>query len=60
MSDFQEKCRVSESKAVLCPRCNVVFDEKAAENFEADKKKAQKEDKPIIPRFVFDKLGAPR
>lgn len=58
--DFQEKCRVSGLKAVLCLRCNAVFYEKATEKFEAEKKKAQKEEKPIIPKFVFDKHGAPR
>ena len=47
-------------KAVLCPRCNDVFDEKVAEKYEADKKKALEEEKPNIPRFVFDKSGAPR
>lgn len=51
---------MSGSKEVLCPRCNDVLDEKAAEKFEANKKKALKEEKPNIPRFVFDKCGAPR
>lgn len=51
---------MSGSKVVLCPRCNVVFDEKAAEKYEADKKKALKEENPNIPRYVFNKNGAPR
>lgn len=60
LTDFQEKCRVSESKVLLCPRCNIVFDQKAAERSEADKKNAQKEENPVIPRFMFNKCGAPR
>lgn len=47
-------------EAVLCPKCNVVFNEKVAEKYEVDKKKAPEEEKPNIPRFVFDKIGAPR
>lgn len=60
LTDFQEKCRVNGSKAVLCPRCNSMFNEKDAEKFEADKKKALKEETPNIPRFMIDKRGAPR
>lgn len=40
LTDFQEKCKVSRSKAVLCSRCNAVFDKKASEKFEDDKNKA--------------------
>lgn len=60
LTDFQKKCKVNGSKEILCPRCNIVFDEKAAERLEVDKKKAQREEKPIIPIFVFDKHRAPR
>lgn len=59
LTNFQEKYRVSGLKAALCPRCNIVFDEKATEKYEAAKKKALKEEKPNIPRFMFDKSGAP-
>lgn len=60
LTDFQEKCRVSGSKAVLRLRCNVVFNEKSTKKYEAGKKKALEVEKPNIPRFVFDKSGAPR
>lgn len=59
LSDFQEKCRVNGSKALLCPKCSAVFDGKIAERLEADNK-ALKEEKPIVPRFMFDKRGAPQ
>lgn len=51
---FQEKCRVSGSEATLCPRCNAVFDKKAAEKYEEGKKKI------VVPRFVFESRGNPR
>ena len=60
LTDFQEKCRVSGSKVVLCPRCNVVFDEKAAREYEDEKKKALEKGKSTVPRFLFDKQGVPR
>lgn len=37
----------------MCPRCNAVFDRKAAEQYEEAKKKA-------VPRFLFDSKGNPR
>lgn len=49
---------MSGSTAVLCPRCNAMFDEKVAENYEVDKKGTLKEEKLNISRFVFDKSGA--
>lgn len=58
LADFQEKCRVSMSKALLCPICSVVFDEKAAKRLDS-RKKALKDEKHVVPRFVFDKRGAP-
>lgn len=60
LTDFQEKCKVCGSNVILCPRCSVVFDEKAAERLEVDKNKALKEEKPVVPKFVFDKRGTPR
>lgn len=37
-----------------------MFNEKAAGRLESDKKKASEEEKLVVPRFVFDKRGAPR
>lgn len=53
LKDFPEKCRVSGSEATLCPRCNVVFNKKAAERLEEGRKK-------VVPTFVFDSRGNPR
>lgn len=53
LEDFQEKCKVTGSEAALCPRCNAVFDKKAAERYEEAKKKT-------APRFLFDSKGNPR
>lgn len=53
LEDFQEKCKVTGSEAALCPRCNVVFDKKAAKRYEDAKKKT-------APRFLFDSKGNPR
>lgn len=36
-----------------------MFDEKAVERLDFGKKKASKEEKLVVPRFVFDKHGAP-
>lgn len=60
LSNFQEKYKVSDSKAVLCPRCNDVFDEKVFEKYEDGKKNALKKENPNILRFVFHKRGEPR
>lgn len=43
----------------LCPKCSRVFNEKIAEKLEADNK-ALKEEKLVVPRFMFDKHGEPR
>lgn len=59
LSYFQEKCKGNGSKALLCPKCNTVFDEKIAERLEADNK-VVKEEKPDVPRFVFDRHGTPQ
>jgi len=32
--DFLNKCKISGSLVMLCPRCSVVFDKKAAKNVE--------------------------
>lgn len=37
--EFLYKYRVRDSKAKLCPRCNVVYDEKAADKYEDRRKK---------------------
>ena len=37
----------------------MVFDGEISERLEADNK-ALKEEKPVVPRFVFDKRGTPR
>lgn len=37
-----------------------MFEENAAERLEADMKKTSKEEKPIIPIFMFNKHGTPR
>lgn len=59
LSDFQEKCKGKGSKALLCTKCSVVFYEKTSERLEADNK-TNKEEKLIVPRFVFDRHKAPR
>lgn len=47
LSKFQEKCKEKGTKAPLCPKCSVVFDEKTAERLEADNKD-EKEEKPNV------------
>lgn len=60
LTNFQEKRKVSGSKAIIYPKCSDVFDEKATERLEDDKNKASEEEKHVVPRFMFDKCGAPR
>lgn len=59
LSGFQEKCRVSGSRALLCPKCSMVFDAKTTERLKSGNKPL-KEEKSVVPRFVFDKSGAPQ
>ena len=37
--DFLNRCELSNSRSMLCPNCNVIYDEEAAKNIEALKKK---------------------
>ena len=32
--DFLNKCKLGNSRPMLCPKCNVVYDEKAAKRIE--------------------------
>lgn len=48
LSDFQEKCRVSGSRALLYPKCNEMFDAKTAERLEYGNRALQ-EEKHIVP-----------
>src|ERR1044072_7096500 len=32
--DFLHRCKIEDSKVMLCPRCNAVFDKKAAKSLE--------------------------
>lgn len=47
LSDFQEKCKVSGSKVLICPKCSTIFNEKTAARLESGNK-ALKKEKPIV------------
>lgn len=59
--EFLHRCKAEDSEVILCHRCNVVFDKKAAKKV----KSAQQEKKNEIwrknmPQFYFDKMGVPQ
>ena len=59
--DFLNKCKISGSPVMLCPRCSTVFDKKAAKNVEGfrpqSKRKGKWADKR--PKFSFERANIP-
>jgi len=59
--DFLNRCKISGSLVMLCPRCSAVFDKRAAKNVEGFqpqlKRKGKWADKR--PKFSFDKANIP-
>ena len=37
--DFLNRCKLSSSRSMLCPNCNVIYNKEAAKKIEALKKK---------------------
>lgn len=61
MIDFLNRCKISNTKTMLCPRCSVVFDKEAAksvEGFRPQTKPNRKGDKNRS-KFDFNKRGVP-
>jgi len=59
--DFLKRCKIANTKTMLCPRCSVVFDKKAVKSVEGfrpqEKRKAKWTDNR--PKFGFNKRGIP-
>lgn len=57
--DFLKRCKISNTKAMLCPRCNVVFDKEAAKSVEGFRPQSKRKGKWLDnrPKFGFNKRG---
>jgi len=43
--DFLNRCKISGSPVMMCPRCSVVFDKKAAKNVEGFRPQSKRKEK---------------
>lgn len=61
LDDFLNKCKLSNSKTMLCPNCNVVYDEITATKIELIKNEESKGNLLLGkgPRIVIDKIVVP-
>ena len=59
--DFLHRCQRKKSEVMLCHRCSVVFDKKAAKKVENTQKAREKEnEKKSKPQYYFNKRGVPQ
>lgn len=59
--EILHKCKAEDSKVMLYPRCNAVFDKKVAKKVEfAQQEKKQENWRKNMPQFHFDKRGFPK
>jgi len=59
--DFLNRCKISGSLVMLCPRCSTVFDKKAAKNIEGFQPQSKRKEKwaDKRPMFSFEKANIP-
>ena len=59
--DFLNRCKISGSPVMLCPRCSAVFYKKAAKNVEGFRPKTKRKEKwaDKKPMISFDKANIP-
>jgi len=59
--DFLNRCKISNTNAMLCPRCSAVFDKEAVKSIEGflphTKRKSGREENR--PKYGFNKRGVP-
>jgi len=58
---FLDRCKISGSPVMLCPRCSVVFDKGDAKNVEGFRPQSKRKGKWAHkrPKFSFDKANVP-
>jgi len=54
--DFLNRCKISNSATMLCPRCSAVFDKETAKNIEAFRPQSKRKGKWVDnrPKFSFN------
>jgi hypothetical protein len=59
--DFLNRCKISNTNAMLCPRCSAVFDKEAAKSVEGFRPQAKRKGGWVDnrPKFGFNKRGIP-
>ena len=59
--EFLHRCKVEDSKVILCPWCNVVFDKNITRKVESTQQEKKNENwRKNRPRFYFDKREVSR
>lgn len=57
MSDFLRRCQKKKSEVMLCPRCSVIFDKKAAQNIEGVRRVNHQDGHKAIQNHQVGKPG---
>lgn len=59
--DVLNKCKLKGSEVMMCPKCSIVFDEKATEGFERNNPQISRGDKwpQSRPNYAFNKRDVP-
>jgi len=52
--DFLKRCKISNSKPMLCPRCSVIFDKEPARSIEGFKPQSKRKGKWVDKKPKFD------
>jgi len=59
--DFLKRCKISNTKSMLCPRCGAIFDKEAAKSMKGFRPQSNRKGKWVDnrPKFGFNKRGIP-
>jgi uncharacterized C2H2 Zn-finger protein len=59
--DFLNRCKISNTNVMLCPRCSAVFDKEAAKSVKGFRPQTKRKGGWIDnrPKFGFNKRGVP-
>jgi len=57
--EFLKRCKISNTDAMLCPKCSAVFDKEAAKSVEGFRPQSKRKGKWVDkrPKFSFNKRG---
>jgi hypothetical protein len=61
LNDFLNRCKISNTNAMLCPRCNAVFDKVVAKSIEGFRPQTKRKGGWVDnrPKFGFNNRGVP-